>query len=100
MSIFGYVPIEAMAAGRPVVAVNDGGPAETVRDGGTGLLCAPRSDAFASALARVLNDGAPAVRMGREGRRHVAAHFSQADFGRRLEGILGGALTEGRCSPR
>ena len=36
---FGYVPLEAMAAGRPVVAVNNGGPAETVVDGVTGLLC-------------------------------------------------------------
>ena len=36
---FGIVPLEAMAAGRPVVAVDDGGPKETVKHGATGWLC-------------------------------------------------------------
>ena len=35
---FGIVPIEAMAACRPVVAVSSGGPLESVVDGETGFL--------------------------------------------------------------
>ena len=35
---FGIMPVEAMAAGTPVVALNRGGTAETVRDGVTGVL--------------------------------------------------------------
>jgi len=35
---FGLVPVEAMAAGRPVIAYSKGGTAETVIDGKTGLL--------------------------------------------------------------
>lgn len=35
---FGLVPVEAMAAGTPVLALNDGGTAETVVDGVTGYL--------------------------------------------------------------
>jgi glycosyltransferase involved in cell wall biosynthesis len=35
---FGIAPIEAMAAGKPVVAIRRGGPAETVIDGLTGVL--------------------------------------------------------------
>jgi alpha-1,3/alpha-1,6-mannosyltransferase len=36
---FGIVPLEAMYAGTPVIAVASGGPLETVLDGVTGFLC-------------------------------------------------------------
>jgi alpha-1,3/alpha-1,6-mannosyltransferase len=77
-----------MAAGRPVVAVNHGGPTETIADGETGLLCAPTPEAFATALARLLGEGGVAARMGRAGRARVAAGFSRAAFGARIERIL------------
>ncbi len=35
---FGLTPVEAMAAGRPVLALGQGGALETVRDGQTGLF--------------------------------------------------------------
>jgi len=35
---FGIAPVEAMAAGKPVVAINRGGTAETVLDGVSGVL--------------------------------------------------------------
>jgi alpha-1,3/alpha-1,6-mannosyltransferase len=85
---FGYVPLEAMAAGRPVVAVNNGGPAETVVDGVTGLLCAATPVAFAEALARLIADPATATQMGRAGRAHVATRFSKAIFGARLQQLV------------
>jgi len=85
---FGYVPLEAMAAGRPVVAVNNGGPAETVADGVTGLLCAAAPAAFARALERLIADPAAVARMGRAARDHVATRFSKAAFGARLEQLI------------
>ena len=85
---FGFVPVEAMAAGRPVVAVASGGPLETVQHEHTGLLCRPTPPAFAEALARLLVDPVAAERMGQAGRRHVAKHFSRAAFGTRLEAIV------------
>ena len=85
---FGLVPIETMAAGRPVVAVNSGGPVETIRHGETGFLCQPTPDAFADALARLILDPDLRVRMGWVGREHVAEHFSRGAFGTRLEGIV------------
>jgi alpha-1,3/alpha-1,6-mannosyltransferase len=85
---FGLVPLEAMAAGRPVIAVSRGGPAETVVDGETGLLCEPRADAFADALLRLVR--APELRrtLGAAGRAHVARSFSRARFGARFEAVL------------
>ena len=35
---FGIVPLEAMAAGVPVIAMASGGPLETVKNGETGYL--------------------------------------------------------------
>lgn len=85
---FGFVPLEAMAAGRPVVAVASGGPMETVRHEDTGLLCEPTPAAFAEALGRLIVDPLEAERMGQAGRRHVAQHFSLIAFGSRLEAIV------------
>jgi glycosyltransferase involved in cell wall biosynthesis len=54
---YGLVPLEAMAARRPVVVADSGGLVETVVDGVNGLVV-PRGDsgALASAAARLLND--------------------------------------------
>ena len=48
---FGIVPLEGMAAGRPVIASNSGGPLETVVHEATGLLCEPQPAEFAQAMA-------------------------------------------------
>ena len=71
---FGLALLEAMAAGRPVVATAVGGVPEVVSDGETGILV-PTGDmfGFAEALARLLRDettrhqmGAAAARRARE----------------------------------
>jgi alpha-1,3/alpha-1,6-mannosyltransferase len=85
---YGIVPVEAMAAGRPVIAVNAGGPTETVRDGETGFLCAPEPAAFAAAMRALVLDRDRARRMGRAGRAHVIRSLSRAAFGARLDAIL------------
>ena len=51
---FGIVPLEAMAAGRPVIACNQAGPLESVVHGVTGLLCKPEPAAFGEAMAIIL----------------------------------------------
>ncbi len=54
---FGLVVVEAMAAGKPVIAADAGGPAEIIRHGTDGWLY-PMGDAGAltSAMARLLDD--------------------------------------------
>jgi glycosyltransferase involved in cell wall biosynthesis len=74
---FGIVPLEAMAAGRPVVATAVGGQNDTVIDRFTGLHVAPRRPAAIAAALRELI-AAPAWReaLGRAGRMRVAQRFS------------------------
>ncbi len=50
---WGLVLIEAMASGKPAVAVNRGGPLEIVRHGQDGLLAPPDPRAFADAMLRL-----------------------------------------------
>lgn len=54
---FANVILEAMAAGRAVVATDVGGNRELVRDGVTGLLCRPESPAaLAESMRRLVDD--------------------------------------------
>jgi glycosyltransferase involved in cell wall biosynthesis len=77
---FGIVPLETMAAGTPVVAVNSGGPKETVVDGVTGILCDNTPESFCDALSKFVSNPALARRMGAAGRDHVLAKFGPERF--------------------
>jgi glycosyltransferase involved in cell wall biosynthesis len=69
--------LEAMAAGRAVVARHVGALPETVLDGQTGLLLGNASpEALAEALRAILADPARARAMGEAGRRRAATEFS------------------------
>ena len=74
---FGMPVIEAGAASRPVVVSDIGGLPEVVVDETTGLVV-PRNDpdALAQALERLLDDPELRERMGRQGRKQVAEHFT------------------------
>jgi glycosyltransferase involved in cell wall biosynthesis len=51
---FGIAPVQALAAGRPVVALAGGGALDIVKDGANGVLFAePQVDAVCAALERV-----------------------------------------------
>lgn len=71
---FGYVLVEAMASGLPVVASDIAGYREVVRGGVEGLLVPPNDpDALASAVGDVLSDPALAARLAEAGRVRAAA---------------------------
>ncbi|MFO7273404.1 MAG: glycosyltransferase family 4 protein [Bacillota bacterium] len=73
----GLVAVEAMAAGRPVVATRVGGLPEVVVDGETGFLVEPEDpEALARAIRALLADPARAARMGAAGRERVRKLFS------------------------
>lgn len=73
---FGCTPVEAMAAGTPVVATRTGGIVETVRDQETGFLVEKNDcDALAEAILTLLQNGALRERMGRSARRWALERF-------------------------
>lgn len=89
----GFVILEALACGIPVVASAGSGAAESVRDGETGLLVPPGDGAaLAAALERLLGDPALRRRMGAAARQYAE---EEADAGRcaaRLEGFFHAVL--------
>lgn len=73
---FGIVLLEAMAAGRPLVASNIPGYRCVMTDGREGLLVEPGDpDALASALIRLLRDPEMRARMGAQGK-ETARNFA------------------------
>lgn len=85
-SLFEGLPaviLEAMAAGRPVVATAVCGSSETVRDGETGRLVPPRSPAaLADAITDALAQPARAAAWGAAGRRLFERQFTAARMAR------------------
>jgi len=69
--------LDAMAAGKPIVATRAGGIPEVVVDGETGLLVPPRDhEAMADAIVQLLKDETLRHQMGDAGRARARALFS------------------------
>jgi glycosyltransferase involved in cell wall biosynthesis len=85
---FGLSLIEAMAAGKPVVATRHGGPVEIVVEGKTGLLV-PTGDAEALAekIATLLVDPGRRQRMGQAARARVQQLYSAERYVASMEQV-------------
>ncbi|MFL5575231.1 MAG: glycosyltransferase [Gemmatimonadaceae bacterium] len=78
--------VEAMAAGRPVVATAVGGNADAVEDGVTGVLVPPADPArLAAALEGLLADPARRAAMGEAARTRARERYHASSVVRQLE---------------
>lgn len=74
---FGLVVIEAMASGKPVVAMKEGGPLDIISERKNGLLAESRNPAAtASCILELLSDESFAEQIGLAARERVIEHFS------------------------
>ncbi len=92
---FSNAILEAMAAGKPVVATEVGGTPEAVVHGETGLLVPPRdSQALAEGILWLLQHPTEAARFGAAGRRRVTERFDLATMVRQYEAVYERLLAE------
>jgi len=86
---FGLFPLEAMAAGLPVVYCESAESAvpELVRDGVEGICCAPEAEALSSTLERLLVQDDERLGLA-AGARERAELYDWEEIGRRFEEIF------------
>lgn len=75
---FGYVALEAMACGKPVITANNSALPEVVVEGVTGLLCEPdNTDCYIAACRRLNENRDFTTRLGNNARQRVLESFAE-----------------------
>lgn len=89
---FGMSPVEAMAAGKPVIGVAQGGLLETIVDGGTGFLVAdpPTPEAVIEAVTKVEHEKSESMSAACIARAQL---FTENRFVQRMRSILAAATS-------
>ncbi|MFQ6103598.1 MAG: glycosyltransferase [Candidatus Glassbacteria bacterium] len=91
------VLLQAMAAGKAVVASNIHGLADTVRDGETGILVEPGSvRQLANAIGKLLDENDLRMRMGQRARELYKKRYTASEFQRRMEAFYMEVTPDGR----
>ena len=82
------ISIEAMAAGKPVIATDVGATSEVVIDDETGILVQPKDvEGAANGLVRLIDSSELRTRLGESGRAYVEKNYSVDNYVERLEGL-------------
>ncbi len=90
----GFVYLEAMACGLPVIGCSGSGASEVIRPGETGLLIPPRDlDALVKALKSLLADSQLCQRVGRNAADYVARECNRGACIHRIEELYLNVVT-------
>lgn len=81
---FGYVPLEAMACGTPVVGVKEGGLRESILHNKTGILTQRNEKDFANAVIELLQNEELWNRLSLNGVRYIESVWTLEKAGERL----------------
>ncbi|MEM1964315.1 MAG: glycosyltransferase [Candidatus Caldarchaeum sp.] len=86
---FGFVFIEAMSRGKPVISCAAGAIPEVIENGISGMLVEPgKSEALAEAIVELLLDTTKRTRMGEAAREHALTRFTLPRMAQELEAYL------------
>jgi len=89
--------LEAMAAGKPIVATSVSGTVQALTHGETGLMVPPRdSQALAGAIAQLLTDPAQAQMLGQAAKQHVVANYGAQKQAREHVALYRQLLSKGQ----
>ena len=78
---YGLVVLEAMAAGKAVIASNEGGPVEMIIDGESGILIEPgNARLLADKLKLLISDKKFRTQLGENAYKRVEGKFSKIDI--------------------
>ncbi len=95
---FGRVIVEAMLAGRPVIAAAAGGAPEIVDDGRSGMLIPPGDPrALAAAIRRLLDEPRLALQLAEAGRQRALERFGLDAALARIDAYVAEVLAKGRA---
>lgn len=99
MEPFGFVPLESMACGTPVIGVREAGVRETICHNETGWLTSRQTSVYAAAMVGLMNNYTHLSQLGLQARQRAVADWDWQQTVSKLESYFGNSTRSG-CRPQ